>query len=375
MITIISSYAYPANNATANRLRFMAAAIHKKAETPVQIISAPTDKTSTETILSWQKHSPIRIKRFKILFLRAINELIFAVRCSLKINSKSKFQIYTIPSPIMLVPIYLRNRKNFGIDVRDCSWDYLAARGLLGRFASIIIKSILRPIFYRATFVTCTNSFEANSIIKNFNIVATIIPNGIEKVKYEKLININGQRKNKSSSSKVLYAGNIGYAQSLLTLVKSMEIYKKSELEIVGEGSEKDLIKDYLRVNMVKNVTVSPATNWDELARKYASADIFYAQITSDFSSAIPTKIFEYVAMGKKLVLGLPPGPAKEVFSDFSGVFLHEPEDINGCVAALTFAEKSAPPDRESNNLRLQAYIRENYEEAFLKLIPTLFMD
>ena len=69
-----------------------------------------------------------------------------------------------------------------------------------------------------------------------------------------------------------------------------MEIYKKSELEIVGEGSEKDLIKDYLRVNMVKNVTISPATNWDELVQKYASADIFYAQITSDFSSAIPTK-------------------------------------------------------------------------------------
>ena len=272
------------------------------------------------------------------------------------------------------MPIFLRNRKNFGIDVRDCSWDYLAARGLLGRIASIIIKSILRPIFHRATFVTCTNIFEANSIVKNFNIKATIIPNGIEKVKYEKLININGQRKNKSSPTKVLYAGNIGYAQSLLTLVKSMEIYNSCELELIGEGSEKDLIEDYIRVNMIKNVIVSPAMNWDQLAQKYANADILYAQITSDFYSAIPTKIFEYVAMGKKLVLGLPSGPARDIFSDFSGVFLHEPEDINGCVAALTFADKSILPDRESNNLKLQPYIRENHEEAFLKLVPTLFI-
>ena len=79
--------------------------------------------------------------------------------------------------------------------------------------------------------------------------------------------------------------------------------------------------------------------------------------------------------MGKKLVLGLPQDQRRRCFQIFSGVFLHEPEDINGCVAALTFADKSAPPDRENNNLRLQAYIRENYEEAFLKLIPTLFMD
>ena len=59
----------------------------------------------------------------------------------------------------------------------------------------------------------------------------------------------------------------------------------------------------------------------------YSEADIFYAQITKDFCSAVPSKIFEYISIGRKTVLGLPDGPAKNIFSKFSNVFIHIPED------------------------------------------------
>ena len=86
---------------------------------------------------------------------------------------------------------YSRKNRNFGIDVRDCSWDYIDQKGFLGSLAAKIFKFILRPIFKRASFISCTNDFESSSILKNFNRDAIIIPNGIEDSKYKKLIEIS----------------------------------------------------------------------------------------------------------------------------------------------------------------------------------------
>ena len=51
MITIISSYAFPANNATANRVQFMANAIQKNnVDVYIQVISSPSDNTSNNDV-------------------------------------------------------------------------------------------------------------------------------------------------------------------------------------------------------------------------------------------------------------------------------------------------------------------------------------
>ena len=41
----------------------------------------------------------------------------------------------------------------------------------------------------------------------------------------------------------------------------------------------------------------------------------------------MPTKIFDYIASGRLVLLGLPHGPAREIFEKFSGVEIFYPRD------------------------------------------------
>ena len=370
MITIISSYAFPANNATANRVRFMANAIQKNnVDVYIQVISSPSDNTSNNDVKEKIYIDSIKIKKSKNLIIRAIKELVFSLKVSALISKKSSFQVYTVPSPIILVSAYFRRSNNFGIDVRDCSWDYMEGRGLLGFIASKLLIFILRPIFKRAAFISCTNSFEAASISKNFKRKATVIPNGIEEKKYQKLILISSTMNATQDSTRIVYAGNLGYAQSLMTLVDSVKTSNNFNVELIGEGAQKSYINKYIADNHVDNVRVISSMGWNDLVDKYVEAEILYAQITKDFASAIPTKIFEYIATGKKVVLGLPNGPAKSIFSSFSGVFFHEPLDVDSCICALNAAKNSVKPDRNLNNLLLKDYVREKHQGVFCALL------
>ena len=348
----------------------MANAIQKNnVNVDIQVISSPSDNTSHNDVSEKIYIDSIRIKKSKNLIIRAIKELVFSLQVSASISKNSSFQVYTVPSPIILIVAYFRNNNNFGIDVRDCSWDYIEGRGLLGFIASKLLLFLLRPIFKRADFICCTNSFESASIFKNFKRKATVIPNGIEEIKYQKLIHASNVKNISQGSTRVLYAGNLGYAQSLMTLVESVKILENFDVELIGEGVQKSYIKKYLADNHIDNVRVISSMHWDELVNKYIESDILYAQITSDYASAIPTKIFEYLAAGRKVVLGLPDGPAKSIFDTFSGVFIHEPENVEHCKLVLNIAKESSDPDVKYNSELLKKYVRENFNETFAKLI------
>lgn len=49
------------------------------------------------------------------------------------------------------------------------------------------------------------------------------------------------------------------------------------------------------------------------------TVDILFSQIGPDYRTAVPAKVFEYIASGRRVLLGLPKGPAREIFSKFYG--------------------------------------------------------
>jgi len=348
----------------------MANAIQKNnVNVDIQVISSPSDNTSHNDVSEKIYIDSIRIKKSKNLIIRAIKELVFSLQVSALISKNSSFQVYTVPSPIILVAAYFRRSNSFGIDVRDCSWDYIDGRGLLGFIASKLLIFLLRPVFKRAAFISCTNSFESASIFKNFKRKVTIIPNGLEEKKYQKLIQTPSTKNSSQGPTRILYAGNLGYAQSLMTLVDSVKMSNNFNVELIGEGAQKSNINRYIADNHIDNVRVISPMHWDELVNKYIESDILYAQITADYASAIPTKIFEYLATGRKVVLGLPDGPAKLIFDAFSGVFIHEPENVEHCKLVLNIAKESSDPDIKYNSELLKKYVRENFSETFAQLI------
>jgi len=170
----------------------------------------------------------------------------------------------------------------------------------------------------------------------------------------------------------VLYAGNIGIAQNLSTLIECADKLKRFNFKIIGEGIEKKSLIDSIKRKKMKNVIILPSVEWKDLLKYYSEADIFYAQITKDFCSAVPSKIFEYIPIGKKIVLGLPEGPAKNIFSKFSNVFIHIPENKKDLLRIIKKAENSKVEKIEENSKLLNEFIRENHEETFIDLIKKI---
>lgn len=370
MITIISSYSYPANNATANRVRFMQKSILKYyAATKIQIVSNQPDRTASKELLNSIQLSPLNLKKSKNLILRALKELFISIKIAFLINKESKLQIYTVPSPLILLSVHFRRKNRFAIDVRDCSWDYIEEKSKFGKISSRILKLLLKPIFNKAIFITCTNEYEFKSIYKNFNKKSVIIPNGIETEKYKILSDIPAIQNGTNNSVKLTYAGNIGYAQSLITLINSATKLKDINFELIGDGVHKKMLINEINIKKIQNVKISSPMGWNRLLKKYNDSDILYAQITNDFYSAIPSKIYEYIATGRKVVLGLPSGPARDIFCQFSGVYIHEPKSVSGCIKAIKNAKDSPSPDCEGNRLLLKNYLRENFEKTFYNLV------
>ena len=369
MITFISNYSFPSNNATANRLNFFINSLLKNnKKIKVKVISSVLKRSTNK-----QKQDNVTIEqilnyRYKNFLIRGFKELIFAYKASKRIDKDCIFQIYTIPSPLILFGTYFRRTNFFAIDVRDITWEYLEKKSFLGHIASKILIFILNPIFKKAEFITCTNLSEKQSIRKYFKIEAIVIPNGIEEKKFKILSKISSI-KNLDSKLNVLYAGNIGIAQKLSTIIDCADQLNNFNFKIIGEGIEKKSLADSIKRKKIKNVVILPSVEWEDLLEHYSEADIFYAQITKDFCSAVPSKIFEYISIGRKTVLGLPDGPAKNIFSKFSNVFIHIPEDKKDFLRIFKKVESSKVRKIDDNLQLLREFIRENHEKSFIDLM------
>ena len=117
------------------------------------------------------------------------------------------------------------------------------------------------------------------------------------------------------------YIGNIGIAQELDSLLELAKVFNDSlGINFIGDGASLKALQFKCKQEAINNVKFFGEVSPDEVPQYMSSADILFAQIGQNFSSAIPTKIFEYISAGRKILLGLPEGPAKEIFKNFYGV-------------------------------------------------------
>jgi len=110
-----------------------------------------------------------------------------------------------------------------------------------------------------------------------------------------------------SEDAIVLYAGNIGEGQGLHTilpaLAKRMEGIAK--FRIIGDGGRKVMLEQYLKD--APNVELLPPVSRAELISEYQRADVLFLHLNdyAAFRKVLPSKIFEYAALGKPIWAGV----------------------------------------------------------------------
>ena len=198
----------------------------------------------------------------------------------------------------------------------------------------------LEAYLYRKSFlVTGQTQGIVSDINKRFPKVPTMwLPNGIDKDVYSfEDIEIDWLEEYGIQGKRLyMYAGIIGHAQGLEVIIKAKQWLLKHEPDIaatlefimIGDGPEKTRL-EALDKELKTNIIFIPNTPKQKVMRmiKKASGYIVPLKKLNLFLGAIPSKIFDPLALGIPILLGVD-GEARNIFIEQGkGGLFYEPEN------------------------------------------------
>ncbi len=211
------------------------------------------------------------------------------------------------------------------------------------------------------------------------------LPNGVDIDLFSPQNIVSEFRKNFGFSDTDMlfcYAGILGHAQGLEVIINAAEILKQKKnikFLLVGAGPEKQQLvelKSKLNIDNVYFIDILPKKEIPSLIAAIDAAIIPLKKLEL-FKGAIPSKIFENLAMQKPIILGVE-GEAKELFIDEgrAGVFF-EPENAADLAHQIEMlSENSALLKELGVNGRMyvekrfnRAMIAQEFYETLMQLI------
>lgn len=150
----------------------------------------------------------------------------------------------------------------------------------------------------------------------------------------------------------VLYAGNLGRAQDLGTLLAAMAdpdvVRSRLKLLLMGGGVERAAIQAEVERHQMKNVVLLPPVPRAVVRQLVTQADALLVHLRSDplFSITVPSKMQSYLYAGVPIIAGLA-GESRSILERSSGALFFEPGDVEGFRRALLAFAGLGSADRE----------------------------
>ncbi len=245
----------------------------------------------------------------------------------------------------------LFRRIPFVYDIQDLWPDTLKATGMVGSPLVLNVVSIVCDFVYSQahSIVVLSPGFKAIlmerglpaekiSVIYNWCDEAALAQNAVAPSAIECM----------AHGFTLLFAGNIGYAQGLSSVLKAAEILqmKKAAVQIVflGEGIALADLKTKARDANLDNVHFLPKVPMSHVGQYLAAASALLIHLRNDplFEITIPSKTQAYMAVGKPLLMAVKGDAADLVLRSDCGV-LAFPEDPDSLADAIQ-AMASMPP-------------------------------
>ncbi len=136
----------------------------------------------------------------------------------------------------------------------------------------------------------------------------------------------------------IAYFGTIGLAHNVEIILKAAErlgYNKKIKFIIAGDGSERKRIEE-LSQNL-DNMTLYPLLTREELISLFRQIDVGIVPLKDNklFQGALPSKMFEYFAMTKAVILSVPEGEATQLVRENNCGLITFPENDEDLAHAI----------------------------------------
>jgi glycosyltransferase involved in cell wall biosynthesis len=331
-ITVISAYFEPQQSAGANR---MLAYINCFIESGWKATVIAPRYSSTNLTKKSSHFDPSDIKNKKIEIIRAcrinnqtksfVIRFLYETSKSIKLlysasRIDSKYYLVTTPflSLLLLSPLFLPAQKLI-IDIRDLTWEYSISDRwyvtILQKLLAYLSIKQLRQVF----MIVTTTEGEKNYILEKCPRSKIIhIPNGIDQKTFNSLRTL---KKTERLDKIVFYAGTLGYAQGLEILIDVAIRMPEWKFRIAGDGASLPSLKKIIDSKKISNIELLGKITRDDVIKNYKDASILFMRLRKGFDTAIPSKLYEYIATGRQILLmGDPEGEAWKVAQIFENI-------------------------------------------------------
>lgn len=203
-----------------------------------------------------------------------------------------------------------RGRTPLVLDIRDLFVD------TMGDILPSHLAVVLRPVFSSLERWTMKRAAHVNLVSKGFEpyfrarypgIPLSFFTNGIDDEFLAPVI--EDTDRDKPGVLTVLYAGNIGEGQGLHAIIPALAnaLAGRARFKLIGDGGRRPQLVSMLRAAGVTNVDVVPPMPRSALMAEYVAADVLFLHLNNHeaFTRVLPSKIFEYAALGKPIWAGV----------------------------------------------------------------------
>lgn len=264
-----------------------------------------------------------QIKSFAVFYKNA-NKLIAGNKYDLIFATSSRLFTAFLGARIAKrvgAPLYL--------DIRDIFVDTL--KDVLSTKVTFLLKPILTLVenytFSAAKHINLVSKgFESYFVNRFKNANYSWFTNGIDKEFLQTEARVESKLSEPTPLT-VLYAGNIGEGQGLNTIIPELAKLAgdKYEFKVIGDGGRKASLVE--ASEGIANITFYPPVNREQLIQEYLSADILFLHLNDypAFEKVLPSKIFEYAAVGKPILAGVSGYASKFINSEVSNAEVFYP--------------------------------------------------
>jgi glycosyltransferase involved in cell wall biosynthesis len=228
-------------------------------------------------------------------------------------------------------------RKPFLLEVRDLWPEFGISMGVLKNPVIIALSRWLENFLYKRATHILVNSpayreyMLAKGVPEN---KVTYIPYGTDVDMFNPSIDGSSIRRELGIEDRfvVLYAGALGQANDIDTLLRAAERLKKEErisFVIFGDGKERARLESEADRKHLRNVTFAGTRPKKDMPRIVASADACLAilQDIPAFRTTYPNKVFDYMAAGRASVIVIDGITRELIETSRGGVYVTPADD------------------------------------------------
>lgn len=219
--------------------------------------------------------------------------------------------ISPLPTGLAALPAHWMRRAPLVFDLQDIWPDSALAVGVMRPRLMLRLLRRLECFFYRrcALIVGITEGFRRYLIRLGMDPArVAVIHNGVDWQMFGAGTADPEFSKSHEMVGKFVvgYAGNIGLAQGLATLLDAADALQGSPVKflLVGEGTDKARLQKLARIQRLGNVEFLEGVPRELVAGILASCDALLLILRRDplFEITIPSKLYEYMAAGKPIL-------------------------------------------------------------------------